>query len=284
MDAGVRQRARLTMLVAGLSGAVIGLLVWSSPPAGSAPGDELLPDLRVEQPGEIYIAKGKKAVRLRTSNSVSNVGAGPLEIYSGDEDDLCGAGGVRTFQRIFEDTVNTPGYFNRKNPAEAESFETVDSGCSRYHPAHDHWHFDNFARYTLVRESNGAIVGKSKKVSFCVIDTGRPHPGLPGSPGESYYPQDPEGGNPQFPTCSATSVDGLSIGWEDTYGAALPGQGINITPGEVPAGEEAAGTVDFLLGIIPIHPGLATGGGQRPVHAVRRAAGRVRHPGARSYG
>jgi len=217
------------MLVAGLSGAVIGLLVWSSPPAGSAPGDELLPDLRVEQPGEIYIAKGKKAVRLRTSNSVSNVGAGPLEIYSGDEDDLCGAGGVRTFQRIFEDTVNTPGYFNRKNPAEAESFETVDSGCSRYHPAHDHWHFDNFARYTLVRESNGAIVGKSKKVSFCVIDTGRPHPGLPGSPGESYYPQDPEGGNPQFPTCSATSVDGLSIGWEDTYGAALPGQGINIT-------------------------------------------------------
>jgi hypothetical protein len=32
------------------------------------------------------------------------------------------------------------------------------------------------------------------------------------------------------------------------------------------------------------HPGLATGGGQRPVHAVRRAAGGVRHPGARSYG
>jgi len=30
-----------------------------------------------------------------------------------------------------------------------------------------------------------------------------------------------------------------------------PGQGLDITAGEVPAGEEAAGTVDFLLGIIP---------------------------------
>ena len=47
-----------------------------------------------------------------------------------------------------------------------------------------------------------------------------------GRPNESYYPQDPE--NPEFPTCSETSVDGLSIGWEDTYGASLPGQGIQV--------------------------------------------------------
>ena len=58
-------------------------------------------------------------------------------------------------------------------------------------------------------------------------------------------------------------VGGLALGYflvMSTFALAIglvvgnlvqPGQGINITPGEVPAGEEAAGTVDFLLGIIP---------------------------------
>jgi len=58
-------------------------------------------------------------------------------------------------------------------------------------------------------------------------------------------------------------VGGLALGYflvMSTFALAIglvvgnlvqPGEGINITPGEVPAGEEAAGTVDFLLGIIP---------------------------------
>ena len=58
-------------------------------------------------------------------------------------------------------------------------------------------------------------------------------------------------------------VGGLALGYflvMSTFALAIglvvgnlvqPGEGINITPGEVPAGEETAGTVDFLLGIIP---------------------------------
>ncbi|MGI8723641.1 MAG: cation:dicarboxylate symporter family transporter [Geodermatophilaceae bacterium] len=58
-------------------------------------------------------------------------------------------------------------------------------------------------------------------------------------------------------------VGGLALGYflvMSTFALAIglvvgnliqPGQGLNITPGEVPAGEEASGGVDFLLGIIP---------------------------------
>ena len=58
-------------------------------------------------------------------------------------------------------------------------------------------------------------------------------------------------------------VGGLALGYflvMSTFALAIglvvgnliqPGEGLNITAGEVPAGEEAAGTVDFILGIIP---------------------------------
>ncbi len=58
-------------------------------------------------------------------------------------------------------------------------------------------------------------------------------------------------------------VGGLALGYflvMSTFALAIglvvgnliqPGEGLNITPGEVPAGEEASGAVDFLLGIIP---------------------------------
>ncbi|MBA3249339.1 MAG: cation:dicarboxylase symporter family transporter [Geodermatophilaceae bacterium] len=58
-------------------------------------------------------------------------------------------------------------------------------------------------------------------------------------------------------------VGGLALGYfllMSTFALAIglvvgnvvqPGQGISVTPGEVPSTEEASGTVDFLLGIIP---------------------------------
>lgn len=202
-------------------------LVLSADAARSGvPGAALLPDLKVERPDELYVDKNRKHTRLRVSNTVSNKGTGPLEI-EGDGAE-CGPGddGRRTVQRIFKDSGNpgSVGFFVRsQDPAHTEA----EAGCSRYHPSHDHWHFDNFARYTLYSERTGNPVGGSRKVSFCVIDTGRPYPALPGSPKNPYYPQDEA--NPQFPTCSETSTDGLSVGWEDTYGASLPGQAIKIT-------------------------------------------------------
>ena len=189
---------------------------------------QLLPDLKVERPDELYVDVNRKHTRLRVSNTVSNKGIGPLEIEGdGSSCDYGDGRGRRTIQRVFIDDPGhseSVGYFIRGEDQASAPFQ---AGCSRYHPSHDHWHFDNFARYTLFSERSGDPVGRSRKVSFCVIDTGRPYHTLPGSPRDAYYPQDTA--NPDFPTCSETSTDGLSIGWEDTYGASLPGQGIRIT-------------------------------------------------------
>jgi Lysyl oxidase len=225
MDAGISGRLRLAALVAAVASMLATALVVAADSARSGdPGDALEPDLVVQRPYELYVDKGAEEIRLRVSNTVANIGDGPLEI-SGDGSFCDDQTGRFTMQTVFEDSADpdSPGYFVR---GEDEAFTQRDAGCSRYHEEHDHWHFDNFARYRLLSEKTGNIVGGSRKISFCVIDTGQPHPELPGTPDEPYYPQDP---GSEFASCSATSTDGLSIGWEDTYGASLPGQGIRVT-------------------------------------------------------
>lgn len=234
MDAGWRSgRIALAAAVATCAAMLSTGLVMSAQPASSgAPDPDLLPDLVVQRPAELYIADRGKEIRLRVSNTIANRGAGPLEIQGGGSDDACNLPGKplgrHTLQNIYEDTADpgTAGYFDRPTEGGTPD-DQEEAGCSRFHPSHDHWHFDNFARYSLFEDRTGNLAGGSRKVSFCVIDTGQPYPGLPGSPEESYYPQDPE--NPKFPNCSETSIDGLSIGWEDTYGASLPGQAIKVT-------------------------------------------------------
>jgi Lysyl oxidase len=228
MDAGISGRLRLAAVVAAAASVLATALVVAADSARSgSPGDALEPDLVVQRPYELYVDKGAKEIRLRVSNTVANIGDGPLEI-SGDGSLCDDKTGRFTMQSIFNDTDDPEsiGYFERETEGGVPD-QQLPAGCSRYHPEHDHWHFDNFARYRLLSEKTGELVGGSRKISFCVIDTGQPHPELPGTPDEPYYPQDPE--NPQFPSCSATSTDGLSIGWEDTYGASLPGQGIRVT-------------------------------------------------------
>ncbi len=234
MDAGgTSGRLGLAALVAACAAMLAtGLAVSADSASSRAPGDDLLADLVVQRPSELYLAEGGRQIRLRVSNTIANQGTGPLEIEGGGSDESCNVPGKplgrHTLQNVYEDTADpeSEGFFDREEEG-GEPDDQLEAGCSRFHPSHDHWHFDNFARYTLFDDGTGARVGGSRKVSFCVIDTGQPLPGLPGSPDQSYYPQDPE--HPKFPTCSETSVDGLSIGWEDTYGASLPGQGITVT-------------------------------------------------------
>lgn len=256
MDAGALKRLRLTALTAGVALASgVGLVLWADQ-ATSRGEDvtELRPDLVVERPDEIYLMRsGTGPIRLRTSNTVANKGAGPLEMSGNADGEPCTVAGKppgrHTLQQIYEDSddpslpgdTDSPDFFLRDEDTTA--LPPHEAGCSRYHSKHDHWHFDNFARYTLLSERTGKEVGVSRKVSFCVLDTDRPYPGLYGglaSPEERYYPQDPEGPDPEFPTCSGTSIDGLSIGWEDTYTASLPGQGM-------PIGNSRRGTYCLVL-------------------------------------
>ena len=95
-------------------------------------------------------------------------------------------------------------------------------GCEQYHPAHHHWHVLDFSRYKLVRKKTGRTVATSTKIGFCIIDTDHAFGGLPGSPSQGHYPAGTE-------DCAADSVDGLSVGWADTYGSYLPGQELSVT-------------------------------------------------------
>ena len=192
--------------------AVGSLAASPASPAGAATA--LLPDLRTEPHQQLKVSANHA---LRLSNTISNSGTGPAEIYpeQGAGNDCDGDGVAANdrfaFQRVFEDSPNpsSPGYFIRSQDTAST---THPVGCMIYHPQHAHWHFEDFSLYALRREPDGVLVGRSVKVSFCVIDTDRPYPTLPGSPNNYYYGRN---------GCGPASTEGLSLGWADTYDASL---------------------------------------------------------------
>ena len=131
---------------------------------------ELLPDLVTRTPGKVYLQitpRGRHFVRF--SNEVVNVGAGPLELrprvgdcnHNGDPAD-----DRASWQRIYRDG-NGDGRFTRGVDA---LFRTRSAGCTRYHPAHRHWHFDAPAEYTVRPVfSAGPLLAGGKKTSSCVL-------------------------------------------------------------------------------------------------------------------
>lgn len=95
--------------------------------------------------------------------------------------------------------------------------EQVPVGGFSWHAEHNHFHFNEFAKYELrqllrngaVDYSSRGLVAASEKVSFCLIDSttiradARPVP--------------------FYNTCSPT-VEGISPGWSDIYTSSLEGQ------------------------------------------------------------
>ena len=190
-----------------------------SAPASPEAAPELLPNLVTRTPGKIYpqiTPRGKHLVRF--SNEVVNVGVGPLELrprvgdcnHNGDPSD-----DRASWQRIYLDT-DGDGRFTR---AVDVRLHARSAGCTRYHPAHKHWHFDALAEYFIRPvQSASPILAGGKKTSSCVLDTRRRLPKAPGSPRRKYY-----GG------CRRDSVGGISIGWGDLYGARVSGQELDVT-------------------------------------------------------
>jgi hypothetical protein len=120
-----------------------------------------------------------------------------------------------SWQRIYRDG-NGDGRFTRGVDLR---FRTRSAGCTRYHVAHRHWHFDALAEYAVRPVfSAGPLLAGGKKTSSCVLDTRHRLSTAPGSPRRKYY-----GG------CRRDSVGGISIGWGDLYGAKVSGQELDVT-------------------------------------------------------
>jgi hypothetical protein len=99
----------------------------------------------------------------------------------------------------------------------------------RYHPAHDHWHLLDVARYTLRRAATGRRAVDSRKVGFCLGDARLAFPGTL-SPATAVYPV----GSGTPTGCDATAIQGISVGWADLYSSTVPGQQLDV--GRLPRG------------------------------------------------
>jgi hypothetical protein len=190
-------------------------LLLPSAAASTGASRELLPDLVTRRPAKIYLQVTKRGKRLvRFSNEVVNVGIGPLELRP-RADDCNGNGDLRddrrSYQRVYRD-ANGDGAFTRGVDTD---FRTRRAGCTRFHPAHKHWHFEALAEYAL---RPAVPLGSKKKVSSCALDSRRRLAKAPGSPRGKYY-----GG------CRRDSIGGISIGWGDLYGARVTGQELDVT-------------------------------------------------------
>ena len=160
---------------------------------------ELLPNLSPLPASELSVAQVNNRTLLRFAAVNTNVGNGPLELRAGGIDGT----GQQVFQRIYRSDGT---FYDRM------------AGTMTYHPQHNHFHFNNFALYTLTSVANNTGSGQtSEKTSFCVEDTTQIDLGLPSAPRSGVYT-----------TCNP-DVQGLSVGWGDRYGPNLDGQSIDIT-------------------------------------------------------
>ena len=163
-----------------------------------------LPDLRTLPLSDLHIqlmAGGRRFLRLE--NTIWNSGRGPLEL-TGEFNTLTSR--TRVHQHIYT--------------AEDDQHEIL-VGDFVWHPTHDHWHFDEFTLYelwTLTADNRqGQVVASSDKLSYCVMDT------------DVVDPDHPHVSLRQGYSGCGQRLQGLSVGWGDTYKSTIDGQALDLT-------------------------------------------------------
>jgi Lysyl oxidase len=141
------------------------------------------------------------ATTLRFATTSWNAGAGRLQLEAGSVD--TGSGKQQVYQRVFNSDGSSALFF---------------AGWFEWHSGHNHFHFDDYATYTLQPvNAPGASLRTGSKTTFCVMDTTKIDTTLPGAPGQAV-----------FSSCGS-QIQGMSVGWGDTYGSHLAGQEIDFT-------------------------------------------------------
>lgn len=183
-----------------LGGLLLGLLYTLYTPALSA-CDLLYPNLRPLPASDIELVLDEngdpREVRFSATNW--NSGLGRLELHAKDPDTA--ARKQRVHQRIYDTCAGS---------------QDVNAGEYEWHEGHNHFHVGDFANYFLRPLGSPGQGRNGSKTTFCVMDTTSINPKLLGASGQTYS------------TCGNT-VQGMSVGWGDTYGSALQGQSIDAT-------------------------------------------------------
>jgi hypothetical protein len=169
---------------------------------------ELKPNLQPFPAGNLAIVQDLSgAKQLVFSATTWNNGDGPLVLVADEPDRTAEKQNV--YQRVF---LSDGTFYDRL------------AGTFVWHPSHNHFHFEDYALYTLQRfDAPGGSERTSAKTSFCIMDTTKVDTRLPGAPKK-----------PVYVTCGNV-MQGMSVGWGDTYGSQLAGQSIDLT--DLPDGD-----------------------------------------------
>jgi hypothetical protein len=144
-------------------------------------------------------AEGREWLRFATTSW--NNGRGPLEVAAGPVE--TGSGKQQIYQVVYSSDGGSTLHY---------------SGSMEYHEEHDHIHFNDFALYTLQpMNASGGSSRAGAKTTFCIMDNTRVDTSLPGASDTAFY------------TSCNKELQGMSVGWGDTYGAHLDGQAFDFS-------------------------------------------------------
>jgi hypothetical protein len=184
--------------------------------SGSAAAPRLLlPDLRQLPPGPPRVLTsgppGDRHVGLGFASAVDNVGAGPLVVVGSATAD----GAMRADQVL------------RSAGAAAVTVSAI--GSLRYVRArdHGHWHFLPFETYELHGLGKRPVALRARKAGFCLGDGfhARVQRPFAGKPRRRVFTRGCGRNAPGL----ARLVEGISVGYGDSYGAGLTGQSFDVT-------------------------------------------------------
>lgn len=167
----------------------------------------LLPDLRTLPPSDLSLVlnTSERQKLIRFSNTIWNGGPGVLELF-----------GEFNWQN---DTV----LVTQNIYTEERSVIEHNAGEFEFHASHGHWHWEGFSLYEVwtVGEDGSLqqLMASSDKVGYCVRDI---------APQAEQLVSSNSASNRGYNSCF-WARQGLSVGWNDTYRAHIPGQVVDIT-------------------------------------------------------
>lgn len=171
--------------------------------------NDLLPDLLPLPARDLRLERVDGKVLLRFSTTYYNQGRGPVELRADPKTAGIRADIERTvLQRIY---TKDGGY------------REVEVGTFLWHQEHLHYHFTDFITYdleSLDSPNHPDLSGKLIKSTYCLRDVSRVHVTVAST---TEIPKDAG-----YKICGK-ELQGVSVGWGDTYYHDYPGQSLDIT-------------------------------------------------------
>ncbi|MGY2702780.1 hypothetical protein ACVW2K_002364 [Nocardioides sp. HB32] len=155
------------------------------------------------------ISLNRKGTYLRFSATVWNAGDSPLVVDGFRRD---GEDEMDAYQYFFDADGNQTGY----QPVGAMEWDP--------RPSHSHWHFEDFARYSLL-DAGRTEVSRSKKEAFCLANTDSVDLTVPAA---DWRPENTDLSTSCGDYSSLSIREVLVSGWGDTYTQYRAGQSFPI--------------------------------------------------------